>query len=170
MLDLPHRIEKVVSGGQTGADKGGLLGASDRKLPTGGWAPKGFITENGPAPDLADFGLLETASSEYPDRTERNVKMSDGTVIFDVAKKYSGGSALTERLCGKHTKPCFIVRQLGEVMYGDNSRDVTNILNFINLNNIRVLNVAGNRESNVRGLQEKVRAIIKEVITKQNTV
>ena len=74
-------MEKVISGGQTGADQGGLYGALDADLPTGGWIPKGYPTERGPAPDLIRFGLVETVSPDYPERTERNVTDSDGNVV-----------------------------------------------------------------------------------------
>ena len=46
-------------GGQTGADQGGLRAARACGIPTGGWAPRGWQTEDGPCPALANFGLVE---------------------------------------------------------------------------------------------------------------
>ena len=55
--------------------------------PTGGFVPKGFITEAGPRPDLAaEYGLEETNTPAYPERTERNVRLADGTVVFGDAR------------------------------------------------------------------------------------
>ena len=41
------KIFKIISGGQTGADKGGLIAAKKANIKTGGIAPKGFMTEAG---------------------------------------------------------------------------------------------------------------------------
>jgi hypothetical protein len=57
-------IERVISGGQTGADQGGLRAAQACGIPTGGWAPRGWLTEAGPAPWLADWGLVECQEGE----------------------------------------------------------------------------------------------------------
>jgi hypothetical protein len=156
---LAHRLEKIISGGQTGADQGGLYGALDADLPTGGWIPHGFVTEQGPMPDLARFGLVETVSSDYPERTERNVKESDGTVIFNVAARGSKGSALTQRYCEKHGKPVLTFKAFSP-------GDVELVLGFIDRFNVKTLNVAGNRETSHPGIQKHVRKIIKDVILK----
>ena len=37
-------VTKIISSGQTGADLGGLWGARDAGFPTGGFAPKGYLT------------------------------------------------------------------------------------------------------------------------------
>lgn len=45
--------------------------------------PGGFETLAGPAPELAGrFGLHEHPSEDYPERTELNVRSSDGTLWF----------------------------------------------------------------------------------------
>ena len=65
-------IKRIISGGQTGADQAGLSVAKRLGIPTGGFVPKGFLTEAGPRPDLAaEYGLEETATVAYPERTER---------------------------------------------------------------------------------------------------
>ena len=75
-------LDKALSGGQTGVDQAGLRAARAAGIPTGGWAPLGWLTEDGPAPWLADFGLIECPARGYPARTRRNVLDSDGTVWF----------------------------------------------------------------------------------------
>ena len=73
---------KIISGGQTGADQGGLYGARDAGFPTGGYAPSGFLTEDGPEPELLKgFGLVDSGL-DYTGRTELNVRESDITLWF----------------------------------------------------------------------------------------
>ena len=42
-------IERVISGGQTGSDQGRLRAARACSIATGGGAPRGWLTEAGPA-------------------------------------------------------------------------------------------------------------------------
>ena len=74
---------KIISGGQTGADTGGLKAAHALGYKTGGHAAKGFITENGVNFDLRDkYGLSDKCGFSYAERTRENVKMSNVTFIF----------------------------------------------------------------------------------------
>ena len=54
---------KVVSGGQTGADRAGLDAAMVAGLSVGGWCPQGRRAEDGPIPDR--FPLRETPAVAY---------------------------------------------------------------------------------------------------------
>ena len=72
---------KIISGGQTGADQGALVGAKRVGIPTGGWMPRGYLTEAGPCPALQEvYSVQEHPSPLYPPRTKQNVKDADGTV------------------------------------------------------------------------------------------
>ena len=93
---------KIISGGQTGADRAALDAAIVLHIPHGGWLPRGRKTEDGPLP--ARYGLKELRSLRYRDRTEKNVLAADGTLICSFGP-LSGGSALTEALAIKHCKP-----------------------------------------------------------------
>jgi hypothetical protein len=64
-------VERIISGGQTGADRGGLTAAIKLGIPHGGWCPKGRRAEDGQVP--ACYHLEETGSSSYQARTKRNV-------------------------------------------------------------------------------------------------
>ena len=79
-------IEKIISGGQSGADQAALEVAQDFGIQTGGHCPKGFRNEYSSDGSnkrrMQDWGLVETPSDKYPPRTELNVKNSDGTVWF----------------------------------------------------------------------------------------
>jgi len=83
-------LEKIVSGGQTGADIAALDVALKHGFPHGGWCPKGRRSEDGSIP--ARYNLFETPSASYLERTERNVRDTDGTVVFTLAAKVTGGS------------------------------------------------------------------------------
>lgn len=141
-------IKKVISGGQTGADQIGLEVALSLGIPTGGTAPKGFITETGSNYRLRDvYKLTEITAAEkneyeqllnrkdrYTARTCMNARFSDGTVCFSTDKS-SGGTKLTKHICEHFNRP-FIMNP-----------NIDSLTAFINDNNIEVLNVAGNRAS-----------------------
>ncbi len=130
-MDL--RPKRIISGGQTGADKGGLVGARVCGITTGGTAPYMYRTEKGTDPELESYGLTQSGLSNYSVRTEQNVRDSDGTVLFgDMA---SHGSKQTVQLCQKHNKP-YTVNPSG-----------IKLRIWCALHKIETLNVAGNRES-----------------------
>ena len=138
-------LKKIISGGQTGADQGGLEAGRKLGLETGGTAPKGWKTERGPKPILlSEYGLVEAGAPGYPFRTEMNVANSDGTVIFGVTS--SPGTLLTLNLSNKLKKPCLL-----------NPSERPDFLDWISTNKIKILNVAGNRESKNPGIQERVK-------------
>lgn len=96
-------ITKIVSGGQTGADRGALEAAIYCDLPHGGWCPKGRKAEDGIIPDK--YLLQEIASADYIKRTEANVVDSDATLVFTYGHA-TGGSMRTLELAKAHGRPC----------------------------------------------------------------
>ena len=87
---------KIVSGGQTGADRAGLDWAISMGIPHGGWCPRGRKAEDGVIP--ARYQLTETKSADYLTRTRWNVRDSNATVIFTLKPTLSGGSLRTAGL------------------------------------------------------------------------
>jgi hypothetical protein len=133
-------ITKIISGGQTGADRAALDFAIKHNIPYGGWVPKGRTTEDGTLPEK--YQLQEMPIPDYSKRTEQNVLDSDGTLIVSHAL-LTGGSALTENLAEKHGKPCVHI-DLSKVAM----RKAALIVNiWIQRYKIKVLNVAGPRAS-----------------------
>lgn len=145
---------KVISGGQTGADRGGLEAAIDLGLEHGGWCPRGRRAEDGAVP--ARFGLEETPTADYPERTGRNVVSSDATVVFTFGAA-RGGSELTLRLAREHRRPHLHV-DLGKL--GDEGASAR-LREWLRAASVRVLNVAGSRESEAAGIGERVRRIVR---------
>jgi len=143
------RPDKIISGGQTGADQGGLEAGRILGIATGGTAPPGFFTEDGRQPSLLKrYGLVEGAPDPrtYPKRTIKNVVDSDGTVWF--GNPGSPGGRLTLGTCRSLGKPV-LVNPTSDVL----SRWVKEV-------EISVLNVAGNRERTNPGIMEETVGVI----------
>lgn len=146
-----HGLTRIISGGQTGADIGGLKAAKRLNIPTGGWIPKGFKTEEGSKPSLGLlYGLKETEETSYPRRTKLNVANSNGTIIF--AEKESRGSILTQNNCRQLSRPYCINPNCEEIRV------------FIDEHELEVLNIAGNRESVSPGIGERVENLLVRAI------
>ena len=98
------KIEKIVSGGQTGADRAGLDWAMARGIEHQGWCPAGRKAEDGAIP--SEYRLRETGSGNYLVRTRWNVRDSDATAIFSIKSTLTGGSLATQRYARTMGKPC----------------------------------------------------------------
>jgi hypothetical protein len=145
-------IKKIISGGQTGADRAGLDAAVYLKIPTDGYCPKGYVTENGKDVSLKKLGLKEMQTYKYEDRTIKNVLSSDGTVIFcrtDVDKSIIGeGTQLTFSVAVNNDKPVII------------NPTKRKFMKWIKEYDIKILNVAGNRESQYPGIYKKAKTFL----------
>jgi len=154
-------VTKIISGAQTGVDQIGLEVGKGLGMKTGGTAPIGFQTEKGKDKSLAEkYGIKEITAEEqnkyatgktdaYTARTEMNTLNSDGTVYF-ATNADSAGKIATERYAKKHSKP-FILNPTAE-----------QLRKFLADNNIKTLNVAGNRGSKLT-TQQKTN--IKKILT-----
>jgi len=100
---LPIKGLKIVSGGQTGADRAALDFAIAHGIPHGGWCPKGRLAEDGPLAPC--YHLTETPTEAYTQRTAWNVREAQGTVVFTIARTLSGGSLRTFMLAEAFKKP-----------------------------------------------------------------
>ena len=133
-------IKKIVSGGQTGADRAALDVAIRLGIPHGGWVPKGRTTEAVILPEK--YQMREMPTADYSDRREQNVLDSDGTVIVSHGKP-DGGSALTQALAEEHGRSHLHLDM--DTLSVSDAADT--LKGWIERNAIRVLNVAGPRES-----------------------
>jgi hypothetical protein len=131
---------KIVSGGQTGVDRGALDAALAAGFPCGGWCPPDRAAEGGPIPDRYPMQLL--AAGGHRLRARQNVIDSDGTAIL-FNESLSGGTKLTRDMCISEKKP-FIVLDAKQI---DTIRAAKVIRRFVEENEIQVLNVAGPRLS-----------------------
>lgn len=135
-------IERVVSGGQTGVDRAALDAALALGIPVGGWCPLGRLAEDGPIPER--YPLRETPSPAYPERTEWNVRDSDATLALARGVP-SGGTAFTVRLAERYGRPCLVLDL-------ERAPDPAAIGSWARRHGVRILNVAGPRESSSPGI------------------
>jgi hypothetical protein len=149
------KIVKIISGGQTGADRAALDVAIELGIPHGGWCPKGRRAEDGVIPDC--YQLQETDSPEYDVRTEANVLASDLTLIFSRGP-LTGGSLLTEQLAGQHGKPC-VHMDLSE----ESLDSVADWFETFTFPSEVVLNVAGPRASSDSEIYHQVCCVLREL-------
>lgn len=133
-------VKKIISGGQTGADRAALDVAIKLDIPHGGWVPKGRRAEDGALPD--HYQLKEMPDSNYPSRTEQNVLDSDGTVIFSHGA-LTGGSLLTKKLAIKHDRP-WLHLDLNRTGAFEAAQKLKS---WTERNHIGILNVAGSKAS-----------------------
>lgn len=153
-------LEQVISGGQTGADQAGLSAARQVGLKTGGYAPKGWLTDEGPQPELLKgYGLQETSSSKYAPRTAWNVQISDATLVF--GDDLSPGSRLTIQLCKTNDKPYLVVPFPTALNVDATAQIVRMWLDHVKP---KVLNIAGNRERTNPGIFKFTKAVMLEVL------
>jgi hypothetical protein len=152
------RVGKIVSGGQTGVDRAALDWAIDRGLPHGGWCPRGRLAEDGPIAER--YRLTETPSDAYLQRTEWNVRDSDGTVILSLGAELGGGSLRTAELAREHGRPGLHLSRARDGVEGAAAR----LREFVDQYGIRVLNVAGPRASGERGVGEFAREVLERAL------
>jgi len=153
------RLQIIISGGQTGVDRAALDVGLELGIPIGGYCPEGRRSEDGKI--LEKYPLIETDSSNYGIRTEKNVIESDRTFVLNVGQ-VSSGTAYTIKMAKRNKKP-FLVVQLD----GDVSCEV--VLNCLATKKIEVLNVAGPRESKIPGIHRQALEFLRALLTGEVT-
>ena len=153
---FPHRI---VSGGQTGADRGGLEAAIELGIPHGGWCPLGRRAEDGRIP--ARFELREAPSEVYAVRTRWNVRDSDATLLLTKGEP-TGGSAMTAQMATKMGRPLLHI----DLLRLSKEQAAHRILDWLLQEKPGTLNVAGSRESISPGLARDTREILTMALSK----
>jgi hypothetical protein len=134
-------LQRIISGAQTGVDRGALDAAMDSMFPCGGWCPSGRLAEDGSIPSIYPVTELDVGS--YRARTIKNVLESNGTLIIYFAY-LRGGTEQTVLNCIKKAKPYKLI-DAAEI---STERASKLVLDFITLNAINTLNVAGPSLSN----------------------
>jgi predicted Rossmann fold nucleotide-binding protein DprA/Smf involved in DNA uptake len=144
---------KIISGGQTGVDRAALDVALKHGIDCGGWCPAGRLDESGIIP--ARYPVQESPGGGFTERTRRNVRDSDGTIII-YNRELKGGTAETLRYCAELQRPHMVI----DASRTDASETAALICNFVREQNIAVLNVAGPRKSEwPQGYEYALRAL-----------
>jgi hypothetical protein len=163
------RIHRIVSGGQTGADRAALDAAIAAGRPYAGWCPAGGLAEDLTEPPglLAVYpGLLEASSPDPAVRTRLNVRDSHATLVVASpeddpdggprgrhASTGSPGTDLTVATAAELGRPCLV------------SSDADAVLRWLDtLGHELTLGVAGPRESEQPGTYARARVLLEEVL------
>lgn len=150
-------LKRVISGGQTGVDQGALDAAIDGGVDHGGSVPVGRKTEAGRLPER--YRMEELSTGNYPDRTAKNVRDADGTLIISHGS-LTGGSSLTRQFAERYGRPCLHL-DLDQQEF-DNAVD--RVVHWLEKHLIQTLNVAGPRASSDPHIHELTYRLVSSVI------
>jgi hypothetical protein len=156
LLPLRLLVRRVITGGQTGVDRAALDWAINRRIEHGGWCPRGRRAEDGPI--AMRYQLVETESPGYAERTKRNVRESDATLIL-ITGVLEGGSLLTKRIAAGAGKPCLVAHLDAQ----DPAAELRRILEWLGGDAFLALNIAGPRERSRPGIYAMTYAFLQQL-------
>lgn len=146
-------VQKLVSGGQTGADRAALDWAIEQGIPHGGWCPDRRLAEDGRIADR--YQMLELPGGGYRQRTRKNVADSDGTLIVNLGV-LDGSSLATQRFAKQLGKPCLVIQAAAN----QRASQAEALDRWLHENHIVTLNIAGPRESKRRGIHTMTKTLL----------
>lgn len=159
------KIKKIISGGQTGVDRGALDAAIKQGIETGGWCPPGRMADDGVVPDY--YPLNETPyerSKKAQDiprslRTEWNVRDADATLILQPEEQEPDpGTAWTIKCCFSMSKSWLLANPFELSVH-------TQIQKWLNNIKPEVLNIAGPGEKTVPGIQKTAKELLVKILS-----
>lgn len=146
-------LESIISGGQTGVDRGAIDAALALGFPCGGTCPRGRRAEDGVIPDHYPF--TESTEDHYQARTEANISDSDATLILASSLPLEGGTRLTQELAVEKRSP-FLIQTL--------PWSIQEVLDWLVATDVKRLNVAGPRESGAPGIGRATFEFLSELL------
>jgi predicted Rossmann fold nucleotide-binding protein DprA/Smf involved in DNA uptake len=152
-----NELKKIISGGQTGADRAAFDFALENDIEISGFVPKKRLAENGRIPEKYK-NLIETETENASERTELNVKTADATLILSHGK-LKGGSLLTKEFAEKYGKP-FIHIDFSVFSIEEAAMLTQKWLDSIYCQN---LNIAGSRASEHAEIYEKTKTFLQKL-------
>ncbi|MGX5659381.1 putative molybdenum carrier protein [Castellaniella ginsengisoli] len=152
----PLILKRIISGGQTGADRAALDFAIEHGYQHGGWAPRGRKAEDGPIP--LKYQLIELTDGGYRQRNKRNVRDSDGTLIVNIGA-LDGGTLTTQVFAQKLKRPYF----LAQLDTSTPESVAPYVAKWLHAHEIETLNVAGPRESKRPRIYDLTRTLLKAI-------
>jgi hypothetical protein len=157
-------LERVITGGQTGAEQGAWRAADVFGIPTGGWMPAGFATETPggtnwePRPDLARrHGARALPSRDFAGRLAANARDSDGSLW--IGKPDALDAGMLHAACARFRRPC------ASAHIDEGPVSPSHVVAWIRGNQIRTLSVAGSPESESPGIGVKAEQFLADVFT-----
>jgi len=131
---------KIISGGQTGVDRAALDFGLENGIEIGGYCPKGRVAEDGVISPT--YPLIEMPTSNYSDRTLKNIVESDATIIIYFGE-LEGGSLNTKNFCIHENRPFLLLNGLEQTP----KQSGLMLSKFLGNGVVKVLNIAGSRAS-----------------------
>lgn len=156
LLPLRVLVRRLMSGGQSGVDRAALDWAINHRIEHGGWCPRGRRAEDGTI--AMRYQLVETESPGYADRTKRNVRESDATLILNTGA-LEGGTLLTHRIAANAGKPCLVAH----LDAPNRAAELRRILEWLGSDAFLTLNVAGPREHSRPGIYSMTYATLQQL-------
>jgi Circularly permutated YpsA SLOG family len=162
-MQLRMALEKIVSGGQTGVDRGALDACLEAHFPCGGWCPGDRSAEDGTIPE--SYPLTPLPGGGFRQRTRQNVLDSDGTLIlFDgslTAGELTGGSQLTREVAQQYGKPLLLINAARMTT----SEATDTIVAWLREQaQLKILNVAGPRASGWPGGYDYTQRVVRKLL------
>jgi len=151
---------RIISGGQTGVDRAALDFALENKIDCFGWCPKERKAEDGIIPTI--YPLKETEASGYESRTLKNVEESQGLLVFTDGEP-DNGTILAIDHAEKQNKPIYIIHLSMNV-----EDQETGILDFLEDQQVTIVNIVGPRESNSPGIYRKTKSFLIELLFRRS--
>jgi hypothetical protein len=155
-------IQRIISSGQTGVDRGALEAALDLGMAIGGWIPKGGRAEDGTVPDRFRKSMWESESTSYLERTRLNVEDSQATLVITWDERLSPGSARTIDFARNIGNAYHHLALTVEGRFNHALRWLGQLAVY---SHPFTLNVAGTRESKSPGIQAVTRATLVRAFT-----
>lgn len=156
------KCKKIISGGQTGVDRGALDTCLKLNFPCGGWCPAGRKAEDGEIP--RHYPLQEIRSTSYDERTRQNIRDSDATLII-YQDKLTGGTLLTHNYAKDTGKPLYLFKVSPFFI----EESLEQLIHFLEVNQVQILNIAGPRASQWTKAYESSLLIVSKLINKIQT-
>ncbi len=155
-LPLRVLVRRIVSGGESGVDRAALDWAIDHRVEHGGWCPRGRRADDGPL--APRYALRETDSASDADRTRRNVRESDGTLILN-AGPLEGRALLGKRLAEAAGKPYFVAQLDGR----NRPRELRRVLEWLGGDALLTVHVAGPRAASRPGVHDMAYQMLQQL-------
>jgi len=152
-------VFSIVSGGQTGVDRGALDAARQAGVPCGGWCPADGMAEDGVID--ARYGLVPLPQGGYAERTQRNVLDSDATLILYFGE-LEGGTSLTAACCEQQGRPLLLINALAM----DPEQAAEAARDFVLRHAVQRLNVAGPRASKIPAAHAYARCTVSRLLAR----
>ncbi len=147
-------VIKILSSGQAGVERAALDVAIATEIDCGGWCAKGRMAEDGPLD--AKYPVVETNTMSATKSSEANIRDSDGTLLL-VWGKMAGPTLKTAAIAARLNKSLFIANMSENPSVGE-------IEAWATKSKIKVLNVAGQKASEVPDAYNKAFKFLKVVL------